>query len=371
MLNAVQTGTRTFDGATVHVHADVAAMARAAADEALAVLRAAGGGPGHGPRHVRHRQLAAGLRATRWSTRPTACPWADIVVFHMDEYVGVGPDHPAGFQRWIRERIVEPARSTAPPTTSRVWPTPRPSAARYADLLRQHPLDLCCLGIGENGHLAFNDPPVADFADPLRRQGGRARRCLPHAAGARGPLPRPRRRPGPRHHRDHPGARCGPAACWPSSPSHARRSRWPAALTGPDHDRVPGLGTADDLHHATIHLEPESARLLPGLRVLVVGVSGRPITGDVVKMMDRVVEQVAAEARGTETGAVTAPAPPEPLLTADTVEGTGQPGGGGVQLQPRPWPDPVRRSAPRPPSCPGPSSGYSGSSSRSMSARRW
>ena len=38
---------------------------------------------------------------------------------------------------------------------------------RYAELLRSHPLDLCCLGIGENGHLAFNDPPVADFADPL------------------------------------------------------------------------------------------------------------------------------------------------------------------------------------------------------------
>ena len=42
-----------------------------------------------------------------------------------------------------------------------------PSAARYASLLREHPLDLCCLGIGENGHLAFNDPPVADFDDPL------------------------------------------------------------------------------------------------------------------------------------------------------------------------------------------------------------
>ena len=37
---------------------------------------------------------------------------------------------------------------------------------RYTDLLRHHPLDLCCLGVGENGHLAFNDPPVADFADP-------------------------------------------------------------------------------------------------------------------------------------------------------------------------------------------------------------
>ena len=44
---------------------------------------------------------------------------------------------------------------------------PLAECARYSGLLRTHPLDLCCLGIGENGHLAFNDPPVADFADPL------------------------------------------------------------------------------------------------------------------------------------------------------------------------------------------------------------
>ena len=84
----------------------------------------------------------------------------------MDEYVGVGPDHPAGFQRWIRERI-----------TDRVHPRqahyidgladPDAECGRYAELLVDHPLDLCCLGIGENGHLAFNDPPVADFDDPL------------------------------------------------------------------------------------------------------------------------------------------------------------------------------------------------------------
>ena len=93
-------------------------------------------------------------------------PWSDTVVFHMDEYVGVGPDHPAGFQRWIRERIVEPARPEGRllrggpgRPRSGVPPLRRPPAA--------HPLDLCCLGIGENGHLAFNDPPVADFADPL------------------------------------------------------------------------------------------------------------------------------------------------------------------------------------------------------------
>ena len=93
-------------------------------------------------------------------------PWSDVVVFHMDEYVGVGPDHPAGFQRWIRERIVEPARPRAAHYLDG-RAEPGGEAGRYADLLRQHPLDLCCLGIGENGHLAFNDPPVADFDDPL------------------------------------------------------------------------------------------------------------------------------------------------------------------------------------------------------------
>ena len=64
-------------------------------------------------------------------------------------------------------------------------PTRAPKRARYAALLRAHPLDLCCLGIGENGHLAFNDPPVADFDDPLRRQGRRARatRCRRQQVG--------------------------------------------------------------------------------------------------------------------------------------------------------------------------------------------
>ena len=93
-------------------------------------------------------------------------PWADTVVFHMDEYVGVGPDHPAGFQRWVRERIVEPARPRAAHYVEGLGDA-ETECARYAGLLRSHPLDLCCLGIGENGHLAFNDPPVADFDDPL------------------------------------------------------------------------------------------------------------------------------------------------------------------------------------------------------------
>ena len=154
------------DRLRVVVHPNVATLARAAADEAAAVIRAAvqSRGTAHAMFATGNSQLAF-ITALVESTPDV--PWTDVVAFHMDEYVGVGPDHPAGFRRWIRERIGDqvPARAVhyldglADPVTE---------CDRYARLLDTYPLDLCCLGIGENGHLAFNDPPVADFDDPLR-----------------------------------------------------------------------------------------------------------------------------------------------------------------------------------------------------------
>ncbi len=165
MLNAVRIGSRNIDGANVRVLADVSAMARAAADEALTVMLAAvaARGTANVMFATGNSQLAF-VHALVHETQ--GVPWADTVVFHMDEYVGVGPDHPAGFQRWIRERIVEPARPKAAHYVEGLGDA-EAECRRYTDLLQQHPLDLCCLGVGENGHLAFNDPPVADFADPL------------------------------------------------------------------------------------------------------------------------------------------------------------------------------------------------------------
>jgi glucosamine-6-phosphate deaminase len=157
--------TTTVDGATVHVHADAAAMARAAADQASAIMRSA----------VAERGHASVMFATGNSQfafidqlvhHTDDVPWADTVVFHMDEYVGIDPEHPAGFQHWIRQRIVEPTRPKAAYYVEGLGDASA-ECARYSDLLARHPLDLCCLGIGENGHLAFNDPPVADFNDPL------------------------------------------------------------------------------------------------------------------------------------------------------------------------------------------------------------
>jgi glucosamine-6-phosphate deaminase len=156
---------RIVDRMKVSVHRDAAALGRAAAGDAADVLR----------RAVAERGMAHAMFATGNSQLAfvdalihgtVGIPWSDVVLFHMDEYVGAGPDHPAGFQRWIRQRIVQ---QVGPREAHYLDGLADPGAEcdRYAGLIRSHPLDLCCLGIGENGHLAFNDPPVADFDDPL------------------------------------------------------------------------------------------------------------------------------------------------------------------------------------------------------------
>jgi len=156
---------RLFDRLAVRTFADTRAMARAAADQAAARLRAAVAAHG-----VAHAMFATGNSQLDFIDELVGhtpdVPWGEVVVFHMDEYVGAGPDHPAGFQRWIRERIVEPTSPRAAHYLDGLAEA-EAECRRYAELLSAHPLDLCCLGIGENGHLAFNDPPVADFADPL------------------------------------------------------------------------------------------------------------------------------------------------------------------------------------------------------------
>jgi glucosamine-6-phosphate deaminase len=91
-------------------------------------------------------------------------PWDRVTAFHMDEYVGMDDTHPASFARYMRERITDVAHPAAFHYLDGMNDASA-ECARYANLLRNHPLDLCCLGVGENGHLAFNDPPFADFND--------------------------------------------------------------------------------------------------------------------------------------------------------------------------------------------------------------
>lgn len=91
--------------------------------------------------------------------------WSKITLFHMDEYLGLPVDHPASFRRYLRERVESLVKPRLFHYLEGDALLPIKECERYAQLLRAQPIDLCCLGIGENGHLAFNDPPVADFTD--------------------------------------------------------------------------------------------------------------------------------------------------------------------------------------------------------------
>lgn len=93
--------------------------------------------------------------------------WSQVTVFHMDEYAGMSPNHPASFRRWIHERIEETLHPKAVHYLNGDAPDLEAECRRYEGLLREAPVDLVCMGIGENGHIAFNDPPVADFRDPV------------------------------------------------------------------------------------------------------------------------------------------------------------------------------------------------------------
>lgn len=92
--------------------------------------------------------------------------WSKVTLFHMDEYLGLDDQHPASFRRYMRERVEARVKPRAFHYLAGDTLLPLSECERYTRLLRAQPIDLCCLGIGENGHIAFNDPPVADFADP-------------------------------------------------------------------------------------------------------------------------------------------------------------------------------------------------------------
>ena len=93
-------------------------------------------------------------------------PWPQVNIFHMDEYLGLDARHPAGFRNFLSRELLD---FIHPRSFHPVWTggsTLEAAALEYERLLRMSPIDVCALGIGENGHLAFNDPP-ADFQDPV------------------------------------------------------------------------------------------------------------------------------------------------------------------------------------------------------------
>lgn len=149
--------------AEVGIYASSAAAGAAAAAKAAQIINSAIS------RHGRARVIAA----TGNSQIPLVeelvkqqIDWTAVELFHMDEYAGITPDHPSSFQYWIRTRLADKVRPWKTHYLHGDAPDLQAEMRAYAELLSAAPIDIAFVGFGENGHIAFNDPPVADFDDP-------------------------------------------------------------------------------------------------------------------------------------------------------------------------------------------------------------
>ncbi|MDJ0845573.1 glucosamine-6-phosphate deaminase [Crocosphaera sp.] len=92
--------------------------------------------------------------------------WSRINLFHLDEYLGIEGNNPASFRFYLHERVEKRINPKSFNYLIGDALEPIKECDRYTKLLQQYPIDLCCLGVGINGHLAFNEPQVANFDDP-------------------------------------------------------------------------------------------------------------------------------------------------------------------------------------------------------------
>lgn len=92
--------------------------------------------------------------------------WSKVRGFHQDEYIGIDASEPAGFGNFLRRAIFDKVPFMELHYLLCSAEDAEKKCEEYTELLKKYPIDLIFLGIGENGHLAFNDPSVADFNDP-------------------------------------------------------------------------------------------------------------------------------------------------------------------------------------------------------------
>jgi len=240
----------------VEVHPGKVELGRAAAARAAAAIRAS-----------RRPRLIVGTGPSQnevWDAL-TAMPdveWGRVEVFHMDEYVGLPATHPASFRRWLKERVADVVHPAAVHYLNGDAADLDAEQRRYAALLAEAPMTVCFIGFGENGHIAFNDPHVADFNDPLAvKVVEMDERCRLQQVGE-GHFPNLAAVPARALTLTCPtllGAEC--LVC--SVPDRRKAEAVRNALEGPVTTACPA--SAVRRHpHATLYLEPDSASLLKG-----------------------------------------------------------------------------------------------------------
>ena len=150
---------------SVKVYGDRTGMGRAAAGDIAAKLREL----------LREKEevnviFAAAPSQNEMLEALAAAPgvaWERVNAFHMDEYAGLPADAPQGFGNFLRDHIFSKLPFRSVQYLNGNCADVAEECRRYGGLLDRHPADVVCLGIGENGHIAFNDPAVADFGDPV------------------------------------------------------------------------------------------------------------------------------------------------------------------------------------------------------------
>jgi glucosamine-6-phosphate deaminase len=143
------------------IHENIDLMGQAAANEAAQSIR----------QSIQERGAARIILATGSSQFTTlkylvamdGIDWSQVSIFHLDEYIGISAEHPASFRAYLRERVVNqlPVLKAFYPVAGDAMDLDT-SLAELSKAFLAGPIDVACVGIGENGHLAFNDPP-ADF----------------------------------------------------------------------------------------------------------------------------------------------------------------------------------------------------------------
>jgi len=155
-----------FGQLPVGVYTDIQSLGQAAAERAAFIMAQAISARGYANVILATGNSQLSLYAAL--REMTDIEWNKVRIFHMDEYVGIKLDHSASFRRYMHEKLVDIVNPAAFFPLNGDAADPEVECQRYAVLLQRHPADLCCLGFGENGHLAFNDPQFARFDDPER-----------------------------------------------------------------------------------------------------------------------------------------------------------------------------------------------------------
>ncbi|MEO0768341.1 MAG: glucosamine-6-phosphate deaminase [Cyanobacteria bacterium J06649_4] len=155
-----------IDELVVHIYASADEVALAASHQAQKILQTALAERGEA--NVVFATGRSQKNCLQHLTDPnhTSLDWTRITGFHLDEYLGIAADHPASFRHYLKHHLTSRVSMQHFYEIEGDGLLPLDICQRYEQALRSKALDLSFLGIGANGHLAFNDPAVANFKDP-------------------------------------------------------------------------------------------------------------------------------------------------------------------------------------------------------------